>query len=340
MRTLVVNEVGPILLIACTNHALDRLLTSVLEKGITNKLIRLGSRSKDERILEFSIESLEQLDTSTDRASMNQAYRGVKSCELELNSVLDQLQARELPADGRDAYLMFNYMDHLDELIDPPRWIQTLRENEVGWTPAGGEEITEVRSEYDFWAACVDLDWIINQRYGVFEDKETPLNHSTTLIKRAGDQSSNGGELFEHDDAVDSGHLGGLPSEETEETATLRQFLAQHALAELPALPITDRPLEELQQDFSVWQMSKPERKRLSSFWIEEARSQFLQEKRLSFADLKQKYETARETYNECQAQVSSATVLYEGLLRLFRFGSACLKKWISLDVRLMEPPN
>jgi hypothetical protein len=306
MRTLVVNEVGPILLIACTNHALDHLLASVLDKGITSKLVRLGSRSKDERISKFSIESLEQLDTSTDRASMKQAYRAVKSREGELNSVLVQLQARELPPREREAYLTFNYEDHLDELIDPPRWVQTLRENEVGWTPAGGEEITETRSEHDFWAAGVDLDWIIKQRDALGKDKGISLDHSTTLdIKREEDMSSNGGKLFEYDNAVGSEPLGGLASEETGETAALRQFLAQNGLTELPALPVTDRPLEELQENPLVWQMSKLERNRLSLFWTEAARIQFLQETRNSFADLKEKYETAREAYEESQAQVS-----------------------------------
>jgi hypothetical protein len=312
MRTLVANEVGPILLIACTNHSLDHLLMSVLEKGITSKLVRLGSRSKDERISAFSVESLEHLDTSTDRASMNQAYRVVKNREEELKLVLAQLQAGDLPENERDAYLMFNYEDHLDELIDPPRWVQTLRVNEVGWTPAGGQEITETRSEYDFWVAGVDLDWIIRQRYVFGEDNETPLDHSTTLdIERVEDQSSNGGELFEYDESGSSDAPNGPASEETREIATSGQFLTQNGLAELPALPDTDRPLEQLQADHLVWQMSKPERNRLSLFWTEEARSQFLQEKRNSFADLKQKYETSRETYEECQAQVSSTIVTH-----------------------------
>jgi hypothetical protein len=325
MRTLVVNEVGPILLIACTNHALDHLLTSVLEKGITSKLVRLGSRSKDERISEFSIESLEQLDTSTDRASMKQAYRVVKSREEELNLVLAQIQARELPANERDTYLMFNYADHADELIDPPPWVETLRANEVGWTPAGGEEVTETRSEYDFWVAGVDLDWIVRQRYVFGEDMETPLDHSTALdIERMEYQSSNGGEIFGYDDGTSSEALTGPDFEETEEIITLGQFMAQNGLTKLPALPITDRPLEELQEDSLVWKMSKPERKRLSLFWTEEAQTQFLEEKRNSFAALKEKYETAREAYEECQAQVNSAVVSHITLLRLLRFGSAC----------------
>ncbi|KAJ7346800.1 hypothetical protein DFH08DRAFT_869366 [Mycena albidolilacea] len=49
LQVLLANHVRLILMIAFTNHALDHMLTSVLDAGITNKVVRLGSRSADEK---------------------------------------------------------------------------------------------------------------------------------------------------------------------------------------------------------------------------------------------------------------------------------------------------
>lgn len=48
-------------MIAFTNHALDHLLSAVLDAKITNKIARLGSRSIDSRVSKYSIEELEKI---------------------------------------------------------------------------------------------------------------------------------------------------------------------------------------------------------------------------------------------------------------------------------------
>ena len=62
LHVLFVNDVGPILLIAFTNQALDHMLCSVLDAGIMTDIVRLGSRtSADEPIVQYSIETQEMV---------------------------------------------------------------------------------------------------------------------------------------------------------------------------------------------------------------------------------------------------------------------------------------
>jgi len=84
LRVLVHNKIRPILLIAFTNHALDHLLGNVLDVGITRKIVRLGSRSADERISEFSLDNILSMkargNSQSDRIARYQ-YRVMKEIE-------------------------------------------------------------------------------------------------------------------------------------------------------------------------------------------------------------------------------------------------------------------
>jgi superfamily I DNA and/or RNA helicase len=58
LRVLFANNAGPVLLLAFTNHALDHILRSIHDGEVTRDIVRLGSRSKDEVISEYSLESV------------------------------------------------------------------------------------------------------------------------------------------------------------------------------------------------------------------------------------------------------------------------------------------
>ena len=72
LRLLIQNKVGPIVLLAFTNHALDHILRAIHEGGLTRDMLRLGSRSKDEVVSQYSLEVLEKVgkrDTSLHSAA-------------------------------------------------------------------------------------------------------------------------------------------------------------------------------------------------------------------------------------------------------------------------------
>lgn len=51
-------KLGPVLLLALTNHALDHMLRSVLDGDVTKNIVRLGSRSTDPVICEHKLEAI------------------------------------------------------------------------------------------------------------------------------------------------------------------------------------------------------------------------------------------------------------------------------------------
>ena len=77
-------------MIAFTNHALDHLLGSVLDAGITKKVVRLGSRCNDERVSPFSIEELERNSTRSRLAHhLRGAMQELKGVEAEMKELID-----------------------------------------------------------------------------------------------------------------------------------------------------------------------------------------------------------------------------------------------------------
>jgi hypothetical protein len=302
MRVLLANGVGRILLIAFTNHALDHLLLSVLDAGITKKIVRLGSRSNDERIAQFSLENLERIGTesTTNRISINRAYAARKSAESELNRVLQELQGGPVSGADKKTYMELYYPGHREELLNPPPWIQLLRQMEAGWTEANTREKQNSRSEYDYWITCRDIRWLQEQIAIQEVRQKASINQFAALaIEQAGEDE------IEDEDALSLDGAESLELE-SEEDRLRNDFLRQAGLIGLPSLPSTTRPLDELLEDPMVWLMSSQERKRLDRSWTEATRQYFFERKKDSFGYLKTKFEEAQTAYEECQSQVRS----------------------------------
>jgi hypothetical protein len=300
MRVLLANGVGRILLIAFTNHALDHLLLSVLDAGITKKIVRLGSRSNDERIAQFSLENLERIGTesTTNRISINKAYAARKSAESELNKVLQELQGGPVSGADRKTYMELYYPGHREELLNPPPWIELLRQMEAGWTEANTRETQKARSEYDFWITGHDIRWLQDQIATREIRQKANINQFATLaIEQVGEDE------IEDEDALSLDGAESLELE-SEEDRLRNEFLRQAGLIGLPSLPSTNRPLDELLEDPMVWLMSSQERNRLDRSWTEATRQYFFERKKNSFGYLKTKFEDAQTAYEECQSQV------------------------------------
>ncbi|KAG9057264.1 hypothetical protein FS842_007802 [Serendipita sp. 407] len=81
LRVLVRNRVGPILMVAFTNHALDHLLESVLKNNITRKIVRLGGRSQSEALQPYLLDKVERFQASYLQRGVNSAYGEMKRAE-------------------------------------------------------------------------------------------------------------------------------------------------------------------------------------------------------------------------------------------------------------------
>lgn len=91
IKLLLANEIKPIILIAFTNHALDRMLSSILDAKITSNIVRLGGYSADERISSFSLHTLEAIMTESDLDKfIHREYREMKLVEEEVGELMEK----------------------------------------------------------------------------------------------------------------------------------------------------------------------------------------------------------------------------------------------------------
>ncbi|KAG8748916.1 hypothetical protein FRC14_001814 [Serendipita sp. 396] len=146
LRVLVRNRVGPILMVAFTNHALDHLLESVLKKDITRKIVRLGGRSQSEALQPYLLDKVERFQASYLQRGVNSAYGEMKRAEEAFEENMKSFSNRDARnLDGLDLLLQMEYPQHYTELIYPPYDIQTVLEKKSG---AASSDFGQI---YRFW---------------------------------------------------------------------------------------------------------------------------------------------------------------------------------------------
>lgn len=170
----------PVLMIAFTNHALDHMLCGVLDAKITDKIVRLGGRSADERISEYSIENLEMVAGKSilDR-SFGRHYRDLKETEKEIENFMREYMRKDASSDDITRYIATQYPEHFEYLLSPPNWASLLHQqavdDEEGWTRAGrrGQRQEEDASIYAFWREGKDISFLA---YPIFPTPAPPPN--------------------------------------------------------------------------------------------------------------------------------------------------------------------
>ena len=190
---LVENEARPIVLIAFTNHALDHLLRSVLEAGITKKIVRLGSRCSDEKIAPFSLEEQEKLADPSRLESLSRGeISSLRDVEKELKEILNEYVETEIPSERLEEHMDVRYPYHIDAIRTPPTWIGTIyalqkSEFDAGWRTNPKKNIAdiEMQSMYTFWLRGGDINFLQASRSS-FRKAQTPThapnsNHFSVL---------------------------------------------------------------------------------------------------------------------------------------------------------------
>ncbi|KAG5978480.1 hypothetical protein E4U55_006169 [Claviceps digitariae] len=119
-------KLGPILCVCYTNHALDQLLEHLLDKGI-DKVIRIGSRSKSERMINLNLKNIVQAfdKTKSEKAEIGKAYGEIKRISQEIVSGMRELAASQTLAAVKD-HLQIHHPQHYNQLFPPS-------EDEDGW---------------------------------------------------------------------------------------------------------------------------------------------------------------------------------------------------------------
>ncbi|CAE6502582.1 unnamed protein product [Rhizoctonia solani] len=304
IRVLIKNKVSPILLVAFTNHALDHMLKGVLDAKITNNIIRLGSKhAADERIMEFSLENAEKLQSQAEQKDrmIGAAYKEMKTSQNDMKELMKKLALRDVSQDHFEKYLLVDYPLHYEELFtSPPEWIYSLAlqaaEDEAGWTTVGGnpQDFSMLR----FWLTARDLEFLrpppapkASKGKGKKKSKGKAANHNPyEVLSEQAEVVDQTGD-FEEDDIV------------VKHREFVIQFLYQHGIEATPSIPETDRPVEELISNPRVWEMSLKEREALYNTWYMVTSDSIRESQVEEFERLQRIHAVALKKYQEIQDQ-------------------------------------
>ncbi|RPD60417.1 hypothetical protein L226DRAFT_469457 [Lentinus tigrinus ALCF2SS1-7] len=323
LRVLFSSKIRPIVLIAFTNHALDHMLTSVLDAGITEKVVRLGTRSSDERISQYTLDKLEKLATapSLDR-SIRRQYHTMKELEERMMETMTSIRLPFLTWEKIEEYLDIHHPDHAELIRIPPFWIAQLfelkgREEEqegefvkVDHKKKGKKQTVDnsvTHTLYGFWREGFDLQYIQQQPV-------TPVPQSTK-----GKGKGKG-----------KGRADAIPDEPQSLLTNPLAFFASLGFSSLPPVPRMNRPLSQLLNAANVWSMSMPERGKLAEDWEHRIRNLAYISRLGEYKRLKKEYEEACKEHDDMRDEIRRRLLSQTDLIACTTTGAASLTSLLS----------
>ncbi|KIO21376.1 hypothetical protein M407DRAFT_29032 [Tulasnella calospora MUT 4182] len=295
LRVLIANNIRPILLIAFTNHALDNIIVRVLEKKITDKIVRLGSRSADETVAELSLDKIlmNVNKTRKDRAQ-GRAYGEMKRAEEAMKEFMDEIVGEKSRPVQFDMHLSTHYPLHHGELNSPPFWIREVFDESEDPAFEHPNKQTQPKSLIDFWRQGGDLAFITYTAQGAASGRS-----STPAAGRGGRRGRNRGAA--QDTSTNGANAAPTMDRATWTDARERFFEEICGSRAIPPAPTTNRSINQLLQDPNMWSMSKAERDRLNAHLNKGMLEGSQQEQLEEFERLKERHREANVEWKEIQ---------------------------------------
>ncbi|CAG8553649.1 12048_t:CDS:2, partial [Funneliformis mosseae] len=168
--------IGPILTICYTNHALDQFLECLLDNNIT-KIVRLGSRSKSDRIKEFNLEHISRSRPKVSHRGfmLYEAYEELDEIKNEAINLQEKLSRELMTWNDVKNHLLAEYMAYYLQFTDNhgpdfPDLLLNIKSEESNvlpdetdkngdkdeWTTVGEEKLKN-QSIWDQWINGVDI---------------------------------------------------------------------------------------------------------------------------------------------------------------------------------------
>ncbi|KAG8904879.1 hypothetical protein FRC00_013693 [Tulasnella sp. 408] len=296
LRILTTNNVGPILLIAYTNHALDHILRKVLEDEITRKVVRLGNYHATDQfvadacLLDTLVKSEES--TRTDRSAAWRHLGTMREVQEEMSKLMEEIIKVDTTQPPLDDYLTLHHPDHFEELQNPPYWIQHTLEEFAGFQDADGQ----VDTHMDYWSKGKDLKLIT-----------PPADGARPVVQPVQSQpgQTGGGRfaiLSRASQAEGSSAPGADPPVRTVGDAWLLdklRYFRKIGITQVPTVPRGQRDIQALLKDPKVWRMSWEERQTICAHWTNEVRAEIQSVQMAEFDSLKRKLEEAQTLREE-----------------------------------------
>jgi len=278
------------------------MLSSILDAKITKKIVRLGSRSSDERIAQFSLRNLEQNypDASVNR-QIGRELASKRGIEEKMSRVMNDIQIPEPSEDQIKRYLQNDWEEHLSSIYNPPYWITEYAarlwgsDSEEGeWYVKGkkgkgkGKEQSHLMGQtyYGLWKRGLDIAFIKPPEPRLIE-KRKKTKGAPHFVKIPPTQE----QLNMH-------------QERMVEFFSLLGF--EDAI---PPIPTSNRPFGQLQNSSNVWSMSLGERERLAEHWEEEMRLFAYNNYLTNYRRLREQYEEACEQFEAVSDEVKVSVI-------------------------------
>ncbi|KAL2877478.1 hypothetical protein SGCOL_007222 [Colletotrichum sp. CLE4] len=112
-------KLGPIMCVCYTNHALDQLLEHLLDGGVKN-IIRIGSRSKSERLAPVNLRAVAR-DMTRTAAEGRDLYKSIETLDVNTSEIRDRLSNFSFSRDNEKIrlHLAEYYPAQHEELMGP-----------------------------------------------------------------------------------------------------------------------------------------------------------------------------------------------------------------------------
>ena len=171
-------------MIAFTNHALDHMLCSVLDAKITDRIVRLGRRATDERIAQYSIETLEMVQKHSRLDNTFNTRRDLKNVQEEIKNLMGKVVKVETDSAEIMKYISTYHPEHHAYFLNPPEWLLEViddgEDDEGVWQRAGPRRKfhAEDNSHYAFWNECRDLAFIDQVVNGIYSRPKPPSDRT------------------------------------------------------------------------------------------------------------------------------------------------------------------
>ena len=146
-------NIGPLVCVCYTNHALDQLLEGLIDDGITSQIVRIGSRSRSERLGPFNLRRIARDATKTkfEKRHNFEIHRKFDNYEQEFTTLIRRLNVQNTGSNIEN-YLMENYSDHHQQLfgVDEDGFEKAGGKNPEsiiqGWLQWGKPQVGDARS--------------------------------------------------------------------------------------------------------------------------------------------------------------------------------------------------
>ncbi|KAF5352576.1 hypothetical protein D9756_006113 [Leucocoprinus leucothites] len=321
LRILFSSKIRPIVLIAFTNHALDHMVTSVLDAGITENIVRLGTRSSDERISQYTLDKLERLASApTLDRSIKRQYGVMKRLEESMTELMTSIRLPLLSWEKIEEYLDIHHPEHADMFRMPPFWIAEL----------------------------TSLKWQEEEELGEFQEVKHGKKSKKPIIEESVSRTIYGFwrqgfdiQFIQQQPPAPPGRQKGKQRAEshTEAPAEIPQSLLTNPVAfftslgfegQVPPVPSGDRQITELLGSVHIWSMSTRERLRLANEWEQKIRNMAYANNLDQYARVKDEYKEACKEYDDMRDEIRRRILSNTDLIACTTTGAASLTSLLS----------